>query len=247
MKITYSNDTITPEEVVRFLSLTGQSQSIYNQIIIHKEVVKKARELGLEVSDDQLQRFADNFRSLKGFDSAQEMLEFLESSGLSEDDFEAFCEASLLMADLKEHMADEKKVEKYFINNRSDFDFARISVIVIAEENLANEIIMQVTEDGEDFHALAREHSLDETTKYSCGYVGIVSRKMLAPEISAKVFNADAGDLLGPFQKDDHHQLIWVEEVIKPELTDHIKEAIKERILGQWVSPFFEEGIRVDH
>ena len=77
MKITYSNDTITPEEVVRFLSLTGQSQSIYNQIIIHKEVVKKARELGLEVSDDQLQRFADNFRSLKGFDSAQEMLEFL--------------------------------------------------------------------------------------------------------------------------------------------------------------------------
>jgi parvulin-like peptidyl-prolyl isomerase len=245
MKITYANDTITPEDVIRFLSLTGQSQSIYNQIIIHKEVVKKAKELGIEISDEQLQRFADNFRSLKGLYSAQEMIDYLERSGLDEDDFEAFCEASLLMADLKEHMADKKKVEEYFINNRSEFDFARISVIIVGKEGLANEIAMQVTEDGEDFHALARRHSLDEATKYSGGYVGVVSRKMLSPEIAAKVFNADAGDLVGPFQKDEHQELIWVEEVIKPELTDQIKEGIKERIFAQWVSRFFEEGVRI--
>ena len=245
MKITYANDTITPEDVVRFLSLTGQSQSIYNQIIIHKEVVKKAKELGIVISDEQLQRFADNFRSLKGLYSAQEMIDYLERSGLDEDDFEAFCEASLLTADLKEHMAEEKKVEEYFINNRSEFDFARISVIIVGEEGLANEIAMQVTEDGEDFHALARRHSLDEATKYSGGYVGVVSRKMLSPEIAAKVFNADAGDLVGPFQKDEHQELIWVEEVIKPELTDQIKEGIKERIFAQWVSRFFEEGVRI--
>jgi parvulin-like peptidyl-prolyl isomerase len=245
MKITYANDTITPEDVVRFLSLTGQSQSIYNQIIIHKEVVKKAKELGIVISDEQLQRFADNFRSLKGLYSAQEMIDYLERSGLDEDDFEAFCEASLLTADLKEHMAEEKKVEEYFINNRSEFDFARISVIIVGKEGLANEIAMQVTEDGEDFHALARRHSLDEATKYSGGYVGVVSRKMLSPEIAAKVFNADAGDLVGPFQKDEHQELIWVEEVIKPELTDQIKEGIKERIFAQWVSRFFEEGVRI--
>ena len=245
MKITYANDTITPEDVVRFLSLTGQSQSIYNQIIIHKEVVKKAKELGIVISDEQLQRFADNFRSLKGLYSAQEMIDYLERSGLDEDDFEAFCEASLLTADLKEHMAEEKKVEEYFINNRSEFDFARISVIIVGEEGLANEIAMQVTEDGEDFHALARRHSLDEATKYSGGYVGVVSRKMLSPEIAAKVFNADAGDLVGPFQKDERQELIWVEEVIKPELTDQIKEGIKERIFAQWVSRFFEEGVRI--
>lgn len=67
MKITYSNDTLTPEDVVKFLSLTGQSHSIYKPIIIHKEVVKKAGELGITVSDEQLQHFADHFRTLKGF------------------------------------------------------------------------------------------------------------------------------------------------------------------------------------
>jgi parvulin-like peptidyl-prolyl isomerase len=244
LKITYPNGTITPEDVIRFLELTGESHSIYKQIIIHKEVLKKAKELGIEITDEQLQQFADNFRSLKGLYSVQEMLGFLEDSGLTADDFEIFCEASLLMADLKEHMADQNRIKEYFVNNRLEFNFARISVIVVAEEGLANEIAMQVTEDGEDFHALARRYSLDKTTKHAGGYIGVVYRTMLSPEISAKVFNADADDLLGPFRKDEYHQLILVEEVVKPELTDQIREMIKERIFAQWMAPFFE-GISV--
>lgn len=245
MQITYSNETITPEDVVRFLSLTGQSHNIYYQIITHKEVLKKSMELGIEVSVEQLQQFANNLRSLKGLHSAQEMLSFLENSGLTVDDFETFCEASLLTGELKDRLADEKKIEEYFINNRPEFDAARISVIVIGEEELANEILMQVSEDGEDFHALARRFSLDKATKYSGGYVGVVTRKMLSIEISAKVFNADADELLGPFHQDKHYQLILVEEVIKPELNDSVKEKIKELIFGQWLSQFLEGGVKV--
>jgi len=247
LKITYSNDTITPEDVIRFLSLTGQSQSIYNQVIIHKEVVKKAKEMNMDVSDEQLQQFADNYRSIRGLYSAQEMLDFLDRSGLTEDDFETFCEASILEDDIKYRMAEMKNIEAYFINNRSEFDLARISIIAVKEESLAKEIAMQVTDDGEDFHALARTHSLEEKTKHTGGYVGLVSRKMLSPEIAAKVFSANAGELLGPFQKETYHQLIRVEEVIKSELNDHVKEMIKKRIFAQWASQFFEGGIRIDY
>ena len=45
MKIVYSHDTITPEEVVRFLTLTGHSDAIFPEIIKHREVLKKAKEL----------------------------------------------------------------------------------------------------------------------------------------------------------------------------------------------------------
>lgn len=245
MKITYLQNMITPEEVIKFLSLAGQSQSICAEIIKNKEVMKKAKELKIEVSDEQLQQFADTFRTIRGLHSAEEMLNFLKNAGLTEDDLEAFCEASLLTAALKEHLADEKKIEEYFINKRSEFDLARVSIMLVKEENLANEIIMQVTEDGEDFHALARRHSLDEATKYSGGYVGLISRKMLSPEITAKVFNAAAGDLLGPFQRDDLFQLILVEEVTKAELNDDVKEAIKESIFQEWVSQFLKEGTKV--
>lgn len=245
MKITYSEDMFTPVDVVRFLSLTGRSREIYKQMIIHKEVVKKANELGMTVSDERLQQFADHFRSVRGLYSAQEMFDFLENSGLTEDDFEAFCEASLLMTDLKNQMAGEKKVEEYFINNRSEFDFARISMIIVEEEGLANEIAMQVTEEGEDFHVLARRYSIDGATKFAGGYVGVVFRNSLSPVVSSKVFNADAGDLLGPFQQDNHQQLIWVEDIVKPELTENIKEMIEERIFTQWVAQIFEGGVRI--
>lgn len=246
MKITYSNDTIMPEDVIRFISLNGQFYNIYNQIIIHKEVVKKAMELGVNISDEQLQQFADNYRSLKGLHSAHEMLSFLEDFGLTEDDFEAFCESSLLIAELKDRLADEKQIEEYFITNRLDFDSARISILITDEEALANEIIMQVSEEDEDFHVLARRYSLDNATKHYGGYVGSVTRNMLPSEISAKVFNAGANELVGPFHQDKHYQLIWVEEIIKPELDENIKSDIKERIFLQWVSQFLKDGVKVD-
>ena len=245
MKIVYSHDTISPEEVIKFLILTGQSDAIFSEIIKNKEVMRKAKELNIEVSDGQLQQCADNFRTLRGLYSAEEMLNFLENTGLAEEDFETFCEFSLLTSAVKDHLTDEKKMEDYFVNNRSDFDCARISMVIVEEENLASEIIIQVTEEGEDFHSLARKYSLDEATKYSGGYVGLISRQMFPPEISAKVFSASAGDLLGPFQRDGQYQLILVEGVIRAGLDGDVKEAIKERIFREWVSQFLNEGIKV--
>ena len=229
MRIVYSNDTITPEEVISFLTLTGQSDAIFSEIIKNKEVIKKANELKIEVSDDQLQQFADKFRALRGLHSAEDMINFLKNTGLKEDDFETFCESSFLAASLKEHLA----------------DCARISIIVVNDENLAKEIIIQVTEDGEDFHDLARKHSLDEATKYSGGFVGMISRRVFTPEVSTKVFSASTDDLLGPFEKDGLFQLILIEEVIRAKLEGGIKEAITERIFREWLFPFLKKGIKI--
>ena len=245
VKIVYAGDTITPEEVVKFLTLTGQSDVILSEIITHKEIIKKAKQLKIEVTDQQLQQFADNFRTLRGLYSTEEMVTFLHNTGLTEEDFEAFCESSLLTASLKEHLADDKKIEDYFINNRSAFDLARISIIVVREETLANELIIQVVEDGEDFHSLARRYSLDESTKPRGGYVGVISREIFPPEVNAKIFNASAGDLLGPFQKDDLFHLIFIEEVLRAGLEDSVKETIRERIFREWVYSLLKEGIKI--
>ena len=245
MKIVYEHDIITPEEVMKYLALIGQSDIIFSEAIKHKEVLKKVRELNIQVSDEQLQEFADSYRTLRGLHSVEAMTAFLEKGGLTEDDFENFCELSLLTAALKDHLADKKRIEEYFINNRSDFDYARISIIVVTSENLASEIVIQVREDGEDFHALARTHSVDEGTKHSGGYAGLISRQVLSPDISAKVFSASAGDLLGPFQQDGLFQLILIEEMLRATLNDATQEVIKEKIFKEWLSPFLKGGVRI--
>ena len=247
MLIEYSHGSLSFEEVIKFLGFTGMYQNVYSELLKSKEVAKQAKDLGIVVSDEELQDVADNFRIRQGLHTAEDMNTFLTSLGLTVDDFENFCENIVSTRLFEAHLTDEKHMEEYFVNNRTEFDLARVSSIIVKEENLANEIKMQVEEDDEDFHALARQYSVDKKTKYRGGYVGAISRRMLPPEISAKVFNAEVGDLLGPFQRDDLFQLILIEEVIKADLNDdRVKESVGERIFNEWATQFLKGGVWVD-
>jgi parvulin-like peptidyl-prolyl isomerase len=245
VKIVYRGGEITPDEVVRFLALTGRADSIITDMIMHREAVKKARTLGADVTDQELQEFADSFRAVRSLYSAGEMIRFLESAGLGEDDFEAFCESSLFCTLLKEKLADEKAIEAYFVNNRSQFDLVRASVIMVGDENLAREIAIQVREEGADFHALARRHSLDVATKYAGGYSGLLTRTMFPTEVSSKVFSAGPGELLGPYRHDGMFQLILVEEMLRASLSEHVKASIKECIFREWLGTLLREGVSI--
>jgi parvulin-like peptidyl-prolyl isomerase len=245
LEITYLKGRITQEEVIKFLLLTGQSDPVFLEIIKKKESLKEAKEIGIEITDEELQQYADHYRIARGLYNSDEMTNFLENSGLTEEDFEEFCETSILIGKVKDHLAPMEKVEEYFINNRQKFDRARISIVAVKEEDLANEIKVKVLEEGEDFHKLAREHSLDPETKYSGGYRGSVYRRSFPPDVSAKVFNGSVGDVLGPFKYDQFFKLIFIEELIKPELNIEVQEVIKERIVDEWLSQFQKGGIGI--
>jgi parvulin-like peptidyl-prolyl isomerase len=245
MKINYSQGVITPEEIIKFLSLTGRLQSVNHEIIKHKEVMKKAKELDLSVSTDELQKYADNFRGNHGLYSSEQTIDFLERGGLTEDDFESYCEARLLTEKLMNHLADQKTIDEYFVNNHSDFDLARIYRIVVSEKSLADEILIQIQEEGKDFHAGAKQYSTDESTKYGGGYCGLITRNLVQPEVAAKVFNASAGDVLGPFEREGLFELIMVEQVIRAELNTAVKERIKKLIFEEWLMQSTRGGVAV--
>lgn len=245
MQILYSHGAIAAEEVIQFLVLSGLSDGIFAEMIKCKEAVKAANELQLVVSDIQLQKRSDAFRVSRGLYDAQDMLTFLKRNGLTQDDFEVFCETSLLTTALADRLADEKRIEHYFVLNRSSFDAARISIILVRERELANEIAIQAREEEGDFHALARKYSLHEPTRYSGGYAGLVSRRDLPTDAASQVFHASAGDVLGPFQSDGLFQVILVEEVVKPTLDGVIRSTIKEKILQEWLSTYLQGGFTV--
>jgi parvulin-like peptidyl-prolyl isomerase len=244
LKIDYLKGSFTADEVIKYLNLSGQGSAVYADMIRDREVVKKAKALSLKVSDEALQQFVDNFRSSWGMYSAEETMGMLDRSGLTIDDLEGFCMAALLSETLKNHLADDVTIEAYFVNRRSRFDRARLSMIVVEKAQLANELIMQVTEDEADFHRLARRYSIDQDSRYAGGYVGVITRNGLPEVISAKVFNAGPGDLLGPFERNGNYQLILVEELIKPELNDRIRAEIREALFMEWLAPALREGVQ---
>lgn len=245
MKINYSHGVITSEDIIKFLSLSGQLPSASYEIIKHKEVIKKAKELNILASTDELQEYADNFRAHHGLHSSEKTHDFLKRGGLTADDFEAYCEANLLTTKLMNHIANQKTIEEYFVNNHSDFDLARIYIIIVKEKSLANEILIQVQEEGKSFLEGAKQYSIDESSKYRGGYIGLVSRNFLQPEIEAKVFNASVGEILGPFESEGLFELIMVEEVIRAELNSTIMEKIKKIIFEEWMLQSTRGGVTV--
>ena len=244
MKIDYSEGAFTADEVVKYLNLSGQGSSIFAAMIRDREVIKKAAVLSVSVQDEALQASVDRYRSSRGMYSAEDTIDSLQRSGLTIDDLEAFCEASLLTENLKRHLADDAAIESFFVNNRAQFDRARISILVVDKAPLAEELAMQVSEDEADFHALARQYSIDSNTRYAGGYVGLVARNALSEAISAKVFNADAGQLLGPFEMNGNYQLVLVEEVTKPELDSRLKQEIRNTLFMEWLAPLLQEGVQ---
>jgi hypothetical protein len=243
----YSGGAIASEEVLKFLSLIGMSSSVLAEMVKRGEIAKKAAELGIKVTDEQLQSFADSFRSARGLHTAEATTQFLQTWGLNDDDLESFCESSVMAQRVEETIASDAAIKDYFANNRSEFDLARVSIIVVEKAGLADEITMQVTQDGEDFHALARKHSVDETTKYAGGYAGMVTRAMLEPEMAAKVFNVSAGEVVGPFNCEGLYRIIMVQVVIRADVkNDEVRSSVKEAIIGKWMSQFLKGGIRAE-
>ena len=246
MRIRYANGSISPQEVVHFLGLTGRLTDFAGRIAVHKEVVKAAEECGLEVPDHRLQEFADQYRAARGLHALDDMLAFMDGLALTVDDFEAFCRATLLADALRAKWGHDDAVREYFLTHHAELDTARVSVIVVDSQELAREILMRATEDGEDFHQMARAYSVERASGDRGGYVGHLGRQMLSPEVAAKLFSASAGEVLGPFEEGERYRLILVEEVIKAELTDDVKEEIKDALLARWEQELLKEGFAVE-
>src|ERR1700716_1872934 len=190
------------EDFVRTLKLTGQFEGLIEQLVRDKLTVRAAKKQGIPVSPEEIQERADQFRRVQGLHRAADMNHYLDTLGVSLDEFESFMTDSLYQEKMMEQVCSDKAFEKYFKLNSPKFDSIEVSHIVLDTESKAKEMIAVLTDDPDSFTEMAREHSIVDTREQG-GVIGKVLRGSLKTDIEAKVFNASAGDLLGPFPSSD--------------------------------------------
>src|SRR5436309_614374 len=83
---------------------------------------------------------------------------------------------------------------------------------VLAGAGLARELLLQITEEGADFHAAARRFSCDPDTRKLGGYAGWARRGSLPPAERAAAFAAAPGAPIGPFRTREGWLLYMVED-----------------------------------
>jgi putative peptide maturation system protein len=232
--LSVNGEAVSLPEVLRSAKWRGQLgflRDVADTVLIRQAAAQR----GITVSDEELQQAADTFRAARGLYEAAATHEWLKANRMTVEDWESRMEESVSARKLRDVLTDGR-VEQFFAENKLSFDAATISHIVVNDENVAKELLAQVTDEGADFFALARQYSVDDTTRPTGGYVGAVGRKMLAAEAEAAVFGASAGDVVGPIKIDDGWHLIRVERLHPATLNDATRDAVKSLLFAEWLN-----------
>ncbi|MGE5492174.1 MAG: peptidylprolyl isomerase [Actinomycetota bacterium] len=238
------DQVVEVEDFLRTLKLTGQFEGLLEQLVRDKLTVQAAKKHGVTLSADEIQERADQFRRIRGLHRAADMNHYLDALGVSLDEFEEFIVDSLYQEKMMEEVCNDRAVEEYFQLNSPRFDSIEVSHIVLDNEGAAKEMLSILEEDPESFAAMAREHSVADTREEG-GRIGKVLRGSLRTDVEAKVFNANVGDLLGPFPAADQsfYEIFAVDAKHPAKLDEDTATEVRRLLREDWLAARSQEHI----
>lgn len=227
--------TIALEEIAGFLKKDLRLKEVYQHILQRHIIAKAAAERGLTVTEAEIQAEGDNFRFQNRLEKAADTLAWLADQMISVEEWEEGIHDRLLAQKLSDALF-AKEVEKFFAQNRIDFDQILLYQIVVPYERVAQEVYYQIEEQEISFYEAAHLYDIDERRRYNCGYEGKIYRSSLKPEVAAAIFSAKLGEIVGPLKTDRGYHLFVVEDFIRAELTPEVQQEIKDRMFQQWLA-----------
>lgn len=238
------DEVIDTDVFIRTLKLTGQFEGLVEQLVREKLAVHAAKKAGLPVAADDIQERADQFRRAQGLHRAADMNHYLDALGVSLDEFEEFVTDGLYHEKMMEQVCSEKAVEQYFKLNSPRFDSVEISHIVLDSEGKAKEMMSALGDDPDSFAEMVSEHSVGQARENG-GVIGKVLRGSLKPDLEARVFNAAAGDLLGPFPSGDRalFEIFMVNARHPAALDEDTAVEVRRLLREEWLAARAQEHI----
>lgn len=203
-------------------------------IITRKVIAHAAAEAGIKVEIEELQKAADELRLFGKLNNADDTLAWLEKHGLSVDDFEELVYTNVISSKLAEHLFADK-VEPWFFERQLNYAGAVIYEVVLEDEDLAMELFYELKEGETTFAEIAYQYIKDKELRRKGGYLGMVNRKEMKPEVSAKIFACTPPQVLKPIVTSKGVHLIRVEEIIQPELNNMLRYQILSDLFAEWL------------
>jgi foldase protein PrsA len=199
-----------------------------SDLLISEEIVRRfASEKEVSATDDDIEKEIGTRLALEPdsdtFDAA--FAQELARTGLTETEYRQMVEAAVLQRRLG---------EKFLAEVPATADSARYRQILVAADARAQELRAEV-EGGGDFAALAKENSLDTTTKDVGGEVGWVPSGALDPSTEELIFGLEPKGLI-TIPVASGVLLVEMEEKAEDRaIEDAQKSALSQRALSDWV------------
>jgi parvulin-like peptidyl-prolyl isomerase len=225
---------ITSEDIITQLKISQMLPAIKEQILIARIVKNEAEQAGIKVEVNELQEAADTFRLKNKLIGAKITQKWLDIHQLSLDDFENIIHFQLTNDRLKQKILTDK-VEKYFYQNKLDFDRVALYEVVLQNKELATELYYAVREGEIKFQDVASKYIEDIELKRKGGYLGQIQRKDLNPELLSVFSTPNPPQVIKPITTAKGHHFLWIEEVIPAELTEEIGQEIQIKLFLEFL------------
>ena len=225
---------VSQKEIIEQLKISCQVPSLLEAIATRKIISNAAREAGIKVDVEALQQAADALRAANRLIKAEDTWRWLQQHYLSIEDFEQLAERNLISVKLAHHLFADK-VEASFYENQLNYLAAVTYEVLLDDEDLAWELFYAVSEGEITFTDVTRQHIQNPELRRAGGYRGIKHRHEFKPDIASAVFVANPPELLKPIAIAQKVHLIWVEEIIQPELDQQLYLKIMGELFADWL------------
>ena len=212
-------EDVSLHDLLSNLKIKGRLRPLISEAVLDKVIAHAVKHEGIQVGTEELQQAADAFRVRRGLHKAADLERWLARTELTPEDFEVGLERDLQTRKLADKVVTQEQVDKFFAENRTRFDRARLAHLVVEKEGLANELLSQLRDDGADFADMARKHSLDERTKPTGGRLGISPANGSSPPWSRPCSTPKRATVVGPFKTNGAMHLLKVEELFRASST----------------------------
>ncbi|HEY9711502.1 MAG TPA: peptidyl-prolyl cis-trans isomerase, partial [Oculatellaceae cyanobacterium] len=188
----------------------------------------------LEISPALTEQAIIDFRLQRQLTDPKVFAEWLASNGKDYGSFHNQIAMSFKLEKLKAQVT-EPKLQEHFIERKLFLDRVVLSRIVVAEQELIEELASQI-EEGASFEQLAKEYSIADDRIVN-GMMGPVSRGTLPDIVRAAVDSASPGEMVGPLEMEGRWVLFQVGQFVPASLEDgQLKQALQNELFEQWLA-----------
>ncbi len=215
-----------------------------NDVLIERWLLGEAEEQGFEISDRLVEQRLEEIKE-QSFANEREFQNFVEDSGFT--DVEVLRRVRLqvinermqedLIAEIPE--VSDAEIEAFFEQNRDQFSrpaSRQVRLILNEDEAVVADARTELEADdrGRTWRRLATEISEDETSRDRGGRLDGVVEGQGDPDFDRTVFEAQEGELVGPFETERGYYLIQVIGSTPEDNTpfEEVSENIRQQIAG---------------
>jgi parvulin-like peptidyl-prolyl isomerase len=205
-------------------------RQVLNVMIEQALIEQAAAREGVNISDQELETVIA--RDIEENGGKEKFDDWLEANNWTYDEYKSRQRSMMIASTMFERVTGSvpKQAEQ-----------VRARHILVADEKEARDLLAQL-QGGADFAQLAREHSLDPSTRESGGDLGFFPRDTLVvPEMEDLAFSLSVGQISDVFQSPMGYHIVQVLERVQDKpLTEESWQALKETTFRRWISELWD-------